>query len=655
MYQSERLLKERIITLGCWIVLSVFSGHILGQQMDQDSLLRIAESGISRQAALAYKELARISPIDSLARHIFYAKQGMVIANQLGDHEVMGNLLMNMGVINDIHGNFDPAISYYDSAYGHFIRLSDPDSWLATLYINYGTAYYYANNRSLALDYYLKAYDHCAKDTSDLNYGTILNNLGSMYEELNKPEDAITYYALSAELKRQRNDRTYPNTLQNMGRLYGTIGDFEKAYEYLDEAINNYDQQSDQANKISALVYKAEVLLKDNRPMEAERLIRPIGQDTFANQPATRKIESLIISGDIYQAQNQHRAAIRQYKLAENFSLKYSADFANEKILDKLASNYAEIGQYQSAFKYLKKSKELLQEMTGTERLTLEQEMQVKFNTLQKEQENIRLQTQNAIKDISIRKNKLSFLIALIGFIGASILAFQIYRSRKKIQGLNFTLTSQQDIIRKSLKEKELLLKEIHHRVKNNLQVVSSLLGIQSRQIQDKAAQDAILLGRARVHSMSLIHQDLYQKDYPTGVEIKGYLRKLVASLLQTYNTSPEKIQLETHIDPLILDVDTVIPLGLIINELISNALKYAFPDGHGKIEVRLFEKDQTLMLKIKDNGIGMIDASGAFQGTSFGYDLIQSLVNKLEGELDIQSKNGTEVNIRFKNYQKAA
>jgi two-component sensor histidine kinase len=234
-------------------------------------------------------------------------------------------------------------------------------------------------------------------------------------------------------------------------------------------------------------------------------------------------------------------------------------------------------------------------------------------------------------------------------------IAIQNYLSRKKIQTLNRILSEQKKLISRSLAEKETLLKEIHHRVKNNLQVVSSLLGIQSRQVKDQAALEAIKEGRARVHSMSLIHQDLYKKDHPTGIEMRSYFKKLSRDLLDTYDISTDKIALTSDIDEIILDVETVIPLGLILNELITNALKYAFPDGKGSIHVQLKETDKGLLLGVKDNGIGMQNPHKVKEGDTFGYDLIQSFLEKMEGDIEIRSKDGTEVLVLFQDYHKAA
>ena len=153
---------------------------------------------------------------------------------------------------------------------------------------------------------------------------------------------------------------------------------------------------------------------------------------------------------------------------------------------------------------------------------------------------------------------------------------------------------------------------------------------------------------------MSLIHQDLYQQDNLKGIFIKDYFDKLTTSLFSTYSLK-RGVKIKSDIDPLILDVDTVIPLGLIINELVTNALKYAFDDNVGTILVSLKEINGSLQLIVQDDGRGMDDVSGALSGDSYGYELIQALVDKLDGALDIAIDQGSTITATFKKYQKAA
>jgi len=210
-------------------------------------------------------------------------------------------------------------------------------------------------------------------------------------------------------------------------------------------------------------------------------------------------------------------------------------------------------------------------------------------------------------------------------------------------------------LISQALKEKDILLKEIHHRVKNNLQFISSLLALQSDHVQDSKALDALQEGQDRVQSMALIHQNLYQDDNLTGVDVQDYFVKLIQNLFDSYNIHPERIKLDLNIQALDLDVDSVIPIGLIVNELVSNSLKYAFPEKRqGQITVSLSEQENELVLTVEDDGIGMDENIMNNLGASFGYKLIEVFKDQLKAEMNLSSDNGTKVEMIIRQFTKA-
>jgi two-component sensor histidine kinase len=194
-------------------------------------------------------------------------------------------------------------------------------------------------------------------------------------------------------------------------------------------------------------------------------------------------------------------------------------------------------------------------------------------------------------------------------------------------------------------------LREVHHRVKNNLQIVGSLLRMQGRNIQDPAAREAVRDSQDRVRSMALIHQDLYQEDDPRGIDMAGYVGKLARGLLQSHGIDPERITVQVDVPPLRLDVDTAIPIGLILNELILNALKHAFAEGRqGTIRVGLHLHADGLHLRVADDGVGM-SGDGA---VGFGTGMLRTFAEKLQAEHALDGANGTTVHMRIRNYKLA-
>ncbi|NJN33444.1 MAG: sensor histidine kinase [Saprospiraceae bacterium] len=206
------------------------------------------------------------------------------------------------------------------------------------------------------------------------------------------------------------------------------------------------------------------------------------------------------------------------------------------------------------------------------------------------------------------------------------------------------------------MNEKDLLLREIHHRVKNNLQVISSLLKLQSQHIQDEQALDALREGRNRVTSIALIHQNLYKTHNMTNIDATNYIENLAASLFNSYKLNDKIIELKTEVAPVRLDVDIAIPLGLILNELISNALKHAFSDHlTGILDVKFSEEGDFFALKVQDNGVGFDQTKLATLEDSFGWQLVNLLADKLEGKIEVKNGKGTSIRVVVPKLQQAA
>lgn len=187
------------------------------------------------------------------------------------------------------------------------------------------------------------------------------------------------------------------------------------------------------------------------------------------------------------------------------------------------------------------------------------------------------------------------------------------------------------------------------------MQIVSSLLDLQSFTIKDEGASEAVKESRNRVQSMALIHQNLYREGNIKSVLMEDYIQNLAQNLFDSYNIQKDKVKLKTDIDHLNLDVDTVIPLGLIVNELISNSLKYAFKGREsGELAVVLKQKNNELMLEVRDNGNGFPEDWNSRPDQSFGYKLIKAFAQKLKARLDMYNDNGACVSMHITKYKMA-
>jgi PAS domain S-box-containing protein len=205
--------------------------------------------------------------------------------------------------------------------------------------------------------------------------------------------------------------------------------------------------------------------------------------------------------------------------------------------------------------------------------------------------------------------------------------------------------------IKEAYHEKEVLLKEIHHRVKNNLQIISSLLNLQSDYLRDPYDAELFKQSQARVKAMALLHEKLYQSPDLARIDFGGYLHSLVAHLFQSYQTSAVSIGYSIDADNVHFDMDTAIPCGLIVGELVSNCLKHAFKgrtEGHVWISVGHFDS-RTIRLSVADNGIGMKETPENVKSASLGLELVKTLSDQISAVLDIQRREGTQVTLLFK------
>ncbi len=222
----------------------------------------------------------------------------------------------------------------------------------------------------------------------------------------------------------------------------------------------------------------------------------------------------------------------------------------------------------------------------------------------------------------------------------------------KEISCLSYDITDKKEIhhqMMESIHEKEILLQEVHHRVKNNLQVISSILNLQSSYVKDENSLKILRESQNRIKSMSFIHESLYHTRDFSRIEFSDYIKALTSNLIHSYSIGMSTIQLKTDFTQVYLSLDQAIPCGLMVNELISNALKYAFPnDQNGEIQLSLKEKDDRIHLGISDNGVGLPEDLDVENSESLGLQLVYTLADQLEADIKVTSEKGTNYLITF-------
>ena len=235
-------------------------------------------------------------------------------------------------------------------------------------------------------------------------------------------------------------------------------------------------------------------------------------------------------------------------------------------------------------------------------------------------------------------------LLSLIDeFAGITLMKWELERKEKKRR-------EAEEYLKKSLEEKDVLLREVHHRVKNNMQIISSILRMQSRNIDDPKLKDVLQESQNRIHTMALIHENLYNHESLANIKFSSYIKSLAGNIARTYARQPADIKFDYQMDDAYLPIDTAIPCGLIINELISNSFKYAFNDNSsGMIGIHFKElADNEYQLIVSDNGIGIPSNIDITKTKSLGMKILHKLVQQIDGTLQSDFSNGTKFTITF-------
>ena len=297
-----------------------------------------------------------------------------------------------------------------------------------------------------------------------------------------------------------------------------------------------------------------------------------------------------------------------------------------------VSSIYEQLGDYKNSLYYQKKALTLRDSLAPAESDAAMSELLTKYET-EKKEATITSQMNELSQQRRVQWLGAGLVVLLAVFL---FFGYRSYRNRTKTNKLLAAKNA----------ENELLLKEIHHRVKNNLEVVSGLLALQSAQIDDPNTKEAMQESQNRVQSIGIVHQKLYQGTNLGSIEMKDYFLNLSECILDSFGAA-KRVTIECSMEKINIDIDTAVPLGLIVNELLTNTLKYAFPHGQdGKVFIRLEKSKDGLHLEVSDNGVGK---SGLIQGTGFGGQLISLLTRQLGGSMREEIKNGTSVFFDFK------
>lgn len=640
------------------LVLCFFAGfpflHISAQLGELDSLKNILKtSPIDSVQFEANRLLAQIYWDTNPDSALYFSKQTYNAAIKTGDKTKIAIGYQAIGVSYDYLDNLDSCLWYLRNGlltYMSFNKIDGASHILSDIAI----AYYYRGNYELAIRNHLDALELRQKFGDKRFIAISYNNIGLVYRARKDYASAANYYQKSLGIKKENNDEQgVLNSMINIGSAYHSQGKYDSALYFAKESLALSIKLNSENDLITSKSNIGAALVSMGQYEEALIILKEAERKSLASNYSALLFTIYESLGDIYSNKKNYKLAQDYYLKGIEQSNKTSREEQKSIFLKKLSRNAYNLGDFKKAYELADSSKQISDRLLNAENSRQVNEMAAVYESAENARRIEKLNSENKISNTIAKRRKTQrnyFILASALFLGLAIFAYKAFAANRKKKE---KLSLQNTIIENALNEKEILMKEIHHRVKNNLQVVSSLLKLQSHYIKDEQAQEAVRDSRNRVQSMSLIHQNLYQEDNLTGIDVHDYIEKLCDNLFQSYNIHPSRINLIKEIEPLNLDVDTVVPMGLVLNELITNSLKYGFPgEKKGAIKIILKQESSTLLLKVYDNGVGLPPDFQEKYETTFGYRMIKAFMQKLKGELKTYTEEGTKVEISIKNYK---
>lgn len=532
--------------------------------------------------------LLRLEKLDS-AQTVLQEAKAKVLESDLAF------LNTQLGYVYERRGQLDKATDYAMAVLSIGESSNDPKA-KAMAYSDLSNLFWKQGKYVSGLEYALKSLQFFKEwGITDLDYGFTLYIAGNNYLALNNYGKAREFYELSLVV----------------GERYGFYNNLSDVYISLVD-LYTFLGEFDNAAMAGRNAIKYAALLENNFMV----------------------MRSWLSVGKMHNAKADYKAAtLALERCIEVATPTFGDAYYLSRAYRELGTAYAGNNKYKEAYNAFSVYDTLNEEVFNAEADHRISELRTTYDLAQKES-TIALQETQLYKQ-QVRQ-KLGIVITVLLLL-VLLLAFKAISNN----------TKKNKLLQKQNLEKEFLLKEIHHRVKNNLEIVSSLLSLQSAQLDDPDALYAMEQSQNRVQSMGMIHQKLYLGENLAAIEMKDYFNNLSDYILSSFGKQ-HLVGIQMEMEAYELDVDLAIPIGLIVNELLTNSLKYAFPGNRiGIIRLSLKERDNVVTLEVRDNGIGM-QASKKASGTGFGTQLIALLVKQLDGTMRMDTRKGTAVTIAF-------
>ncbi len=538
-------------------------------------------------------------------------------------------ILNNIGYVYKDLGDFENALSYLQQALE--IREEIQDSvGLGNSYNNIGLMYKDLSEYDKALEYLEKSYNIYITANSEDRTGNVLNNIAIIWSNKGELDKSRSYLLKALKVAEDMED------YNSMGMILDNIGANFLSKDQLDSASFYFEKSIETSKAVNGLYWQSSALLHMGKLMILKNNINEAKEYTIkayeiaknTGYPERLRDISEQLS-NIFEKVNDTKNALKYHK--EYILMRDSVNnIANKKLIFKQAINY----EYEK-----KKLADSLVNIETQNLLSAKLDKEKSMAEIAKKEKR-----QNLIWSI------LAGVILILAVTFLLIVNSIRKKSNKNLSIKNEEISQKSSALQLALEERNTLLKEIHHRVKNNLQTVSSLLSLQSHYLDDPSASKVLEESRNRLNSISLLHQKLYQNDNLPVVVLKDYIQELTGQIMETCSPMDKDITLKLFCDEVTCDIERAMPIGLIINELMTNAYKYAFnavKEGMITISLKNIEQDKFL-LSFSDNGNGLPKDYELKERKSMGLNLVSLLTRQMKGKLKIENENGARFLINF-------
>ena len=571
------------------------------------------------------------------------------------DEKIKAEYLNERGAVLNNLGRYDEAIKYLDLAETKYFELKD-ETGMASVANNKGNSLLRKGLPEEALKLFIKAEEGFLK-MGKLKYAISAQQAqAATFIELGNFPMSLKLFRKAEESAMEINDQIGLLTIRvNMGSVYYYMNSFDTAAFYYKlvaqeaESLGKYDLQVAAYSNLSSVYFYTERL--DESILYGEKALEIAKQ----KEDVGMQISVLNNLAGSYATINNYKKAnelmdesIRLCDITNSLRSKLNVTKTKADIL-------YQSGQGKEAYEWLLRHLDIKDSISTEESKAKAAELQAEHNEFKNEQEILALEKDQIIsaKELELSKaseQKFIYLVVAIGAVLLMIVIAVIINFRK-----NKLLQSKNQLIEENLKEKEMLLMEVHHRVKNNLQMIYSILNMQTKDASEEAA--ALLHeNKDRIRSISIIHEKLYMNEDITHANLNDLFREISENASKTSQHGTDT-KIDVQCDPLKLDMDTLISLGILVNELVTNSLKYAFKsNAQNKISISLKKSgDEKISLSVADNGAGFPADFSLAKTTSFGFRMIQTMCKKLKGEIFVENTNGAVVKIDIHRFKTAS